>query len=221
MTGATIGAIITAAGSSRRMQGGEKKEYRILLNKPVLVHSMLPFILSDLFYKLVVTVPETDIRHAEEIISPFINPEKISCIGGGATRQESVYFALKEFEISAPDYILIHDGARPWIQMDLIKRVLKTTIEYGACIPVVEVPDALKEIDERGFINKSLSRKRIKGAQTPQGFLFSRLYESHRLARKRKMEALDDAEVYSLLFHPVATVPGDEKNRKITYSHDL
>jgi 2-C-methyl-D-erythritol 4-phosphate cytidylyltransferase len=203
------------------MQGGVKKEYRIISDKPVLVHSILPFFSSGLFYKLVVTVPETDIEFIEEMIAPYIDQEKIHCIRGGRTRQESVYFALKAFEKSPPDYILIHDGARPWIRKNLIYRVLEGTLEYGACIPVTEVPDALKEIDEEGIIIKSLSRKTVKGGQTPQGFLYGNLLKAHILARKQNREALDDAEVYSLLFHPVVTVPGDTKNRKITYSHDI
>ncbi|MBN2533695.1 MAG: 2-C-methyl-D-erythritol 4-phosphate cytidylyltransferase [Spirochaetales bacterium] len=203
------------------MQGGTKKEYRILGQKPVLVHSIFPFILSGLFYKVVVTLPENDIVYITATLSRYMDTTRVCCIGGGVTRQESVYFALKEFEQSAPEYILIHDGARPWIQANLINRVLEATFKFGACIPVVEIPDALKEIDEKGFINKSLCRDTIKGAQTPQGFLFSRIYQAHLAAREQKREALDDAEVYSLLFHPVATVQGDVENRKITYTHDL
>jgi 2-C-methyl-D-erythritol 4-phosphate cytidylyltransferase len=187
----------------------------------VLIHSILPFFLSGYFYKLVVTVPEKDIEYTTNLISSYIDMEKVDCIRGGSTRQESVYFGLKAFEQSAPDYILIHDGARPWIEKDLIHRVLEKTLKYGACIPVVEVPDALKEIDEQGIIKKSLSRKKVKGGQTPQGFLYSNLYKAHLVAREQNMEALDDAEVYSLLFHPVVTVPGNTGNRKITYNHDL
>ena len=193
----------------------------ILNNKPVLVHSILQFLSSGLFYKLVVTVPKADIEKAKEIISPYCNPQKINFTCGGSTRQESVFFALKKFEVSSPDYILIHDGARPWIQIDLINRVLESTQKYGACIPVVEVPDALKKIDEKGLIIEGLSRKKIKGAQTPQGFLYKKLFKAHLLAREKKMEALDDAEVYNLLFHPVAAIPGDVVNRKITYSYDI
>lgn len=204
------------------MQGGGKKEFRILSDKPVLIHSILPFFLSGRFYKLVVTVPEKNIEYTKNMISTYVDAGKVDCIRGGNTRQESVYFGLKAFEQSAPDYILIHDGARPWIEKDLIYRVLETTLKYGACIPVVDVPDALKEIDEKGIIKKSLSRKKVKGGQTPQGFLYSKIYKAHMLAREqKKMEALDDAEVYSLLFHPVITVPGNTMNKKITYSHDL
>jgi 2-C-methyl-D-erythritol 4-phosphate cytidylyltransferase len=206
------------------MRGGIKKEYRILNRKPVLVHSLLTFISSGFFYKLVMTVPETDINLVKKIISPFLDPGKIDSIDiikGGSTRQESVFFALKALEKSHPEYILIHDGARPWISGDLISHVYTSTIEHGACIPVVEVPDALKEIDKKGIIIKGLSRKRIKGAQTPQGFLYKRLYKAHLLARERNMDALDDAEVYSLLFHPVVTIPGDVQNRKITYGYDI
>jgi 2-C-methyl-D-erythritol 4-phosphate cytidylyltransferase len=147
--------------------------------------------------------------------------ETIRFTDGGETRQESVFNGLREFLDDPPDFILIHDGARPWIQPDLIRRILAATEESGACIPVVEVPDALKEVDENGIIRNTLSRSRIKGAQTPQGFIYQRLYKAHIQAREKEMAALDDAEVYSLLYQPVKAVPGDPLNRKITYQHDI
>ncbi|MBN2442547.1 MAG: 2-C-methyl-D-erythritol 4-phosphate cytidylyltransferase [Spirochaetales bacterium] len=204
------------------MQGGIKKEYRTLHDKPVLLHSLHQFYSSKLFYKIVITLPKNDIKHVKKLVlSQMQTDETVEFIAGGETRQESVFLALLEFEETHPDFILIHDGARPWIHIDLIHRVLASTQKYDACIPVVEVPDALKEIDEKGIILKGLSRAKIKGAQTPQGFAYDKLLKAHQLAKEKKMEALDDAEVYGLLYQPIVTVPGDTRNRKITYQHDI
>jgi 2-C-methyl-D-erythritol 4-phosphate cytidylyltransferase len=203
------------------MQGGIKKEYRTLQDKPVLVHSLYQFLITGLFYKIVITLPHSDHEKVKKLISPFIDTDSIYLTTGGTTRQESVFHGLQEFQDSPPEYILIHDGARPWIKEDLIRAVLTSTREYGACIPVVEIPDALKEVDRHGMVLKTLSRVHIKGAQTPQGFVYEKLYKAHVLAREKQMKALDDAQVYSLLYSPVKAIPGDIGNKKITYKNDF
>jgi 2-C-methyl-D-erythritol 4-phosphate cytidylyltransferase len=203
------------------MKGELKKEYRTLSGMPVLAHAIIPFITINLFTHIIVTVPHTDKEKVGHLLESFIEISSISIIGGGATRQESVYLALKSLETSHPEYILVHDGARPWVEELLIQKVFEGTAAYGACIPVVDVLDALKEVDKRGFIRKNLNREYIKGAQTPQGFLFERLLKTHMYAREHHYKALDDAQVYSLLFGPVSTVNGNVRNKKITYSFDL
>jgi 2-C-methyl-D-erythritol 4-phosphate cytidylyltransferase len=203
------------------MQGGIKKEYRTLSGIPVLAHAIRPFITIHLFTHIVVTVPYNDREKACHLLESFIDLSAISIIGGGETRQESVYCALKSLEPSHPQYVLIHDGARPWVDESLIRQVFDKTVAHGACIPVVEIPDALKEVDKRGFIRKNLSREHIKGAQTPQGFLFERLLKTHGYAKEHGYKALDDAQVYALLYGPVSTVYGSQRNKKITYGFDL
>ncbi|MBN1698078.1 MAG: 2-C-methyl-D-erythritol 4-phosphate cytidylyltransferase [Spirochaetales bacterium] len=203
------------------MKGGIKKEYRTLSGKPVLARAILPFITSRLFNTIVVTVPVEDIDKTTRLLQDFLDVSSVAIVGGGETRQESVFSGLKHLKAARPHYVLIHDGARPWINESLIREVFDGTIAYGACIPVVEIPDAPKEVDDKGFIQKNLNRDAIRGAQTPQGFLFNRLFKAHHYAREHDHSALDDAQIYMLLFSPVATIMGNHENKKITYRNDL
>ena len=117
--------------------------------------------------------------------------------------------------------MLIHDGARPWIDKALIERVLEGTRKWGACIPVVDSSEAPKRIGPSGLILEDLPREHLKMAQTPQGFLYKRILEAHQRAKDSSHLFLDDAEVYAACWSGVFTVPGDRKNKKITFKEDL
>jgi len=214
-------AVITAAGSSSRMGQGLKKEYRTLWKVPVLAKTIKVFQAIKTLKIVIVTVPQGHLTVVRNLLKPHINIEQLHIIQGGKTRQESVFKGLMALVPNNPDYVLIHDGARPWISSEFVTRILEYTIQYQACIPLVEVPDALKEIDNKARIIKHINKKWIKGAQTPQGFSFPRILKAHKKAQKSKKIYVDDAEVYSLLYKNIHTICGIEKNRKITYIHDL
>ena len=211
-------AIITAAGSSRRFGGGIKKEYQYMGEKPVLVRTILPFLNSGLFNKIIVTVPQIHI--AEELLNSFISIKKIKLIKGKETRQKSVYNALQELKKQNIDYVLIHDGARPWITVKLVKSVLDKTYSKSACIPVIIAQDAMKTIKDN-IIAAHLERKGTFCAQTPQGFNYKDILKAHKFAVSDNINYIDDSEMYSKYIGPVSTVNGDIENRKITYKHDL
>ena len=213
--------MITAVGTSLRMGGGLKKEYRLLRGTPVLVHAILPFLEGSSFYPVVVTVPVGDRTRSEALLSPHLDVSRLTLVEGGETRQQSVYRALKALQSDAPAYVLIHDGARPWLSRDLIDRVLESTRCHDASVPVVRVLDAMKELGQNDIIERHVFRERIVCAQTPQGFSFARLLSAHREASMRDYHCVDDAEVFAAFEGPVASVLGDVGNRKITYSHDL
>jgi 2-C-methyl-D-erythritol 4-phosphate cytidylyltransferase len=198
-----------------------KKEYQILLGKPVLAHSALPFLLSELFSHIVVTVPPSHIPEVEALLEPHLNLSAITFVEGGDTRQQSVYLGLLELEKVTPEYVLIHDGARPWIDDKTIRRVLEGARKKGACLPVVKTCEAIKEVGEDGFIERHLGRASTVRAQTPQGFLFSHILKAHRRAQEVNRVFIDDGEVYAEFVGPVFTVVGNASNRKITYPYDL
>ena len=228
-------AVITAAGSSRRLGTGKKKEYIHLGGKPVLLWSVEAFLSVEAVDQLVITLPRGDSEKVARMLPDYIPAERISFVDGGRTRQLSVFNALNflagdlpgqtpegNSRSKIPDIVLIHDGARPWIERNLIERVIRGTIDYGACIPVVEITDALKQVGNSGFILEHLPKKMFFAAQTPQGFNFNEILTAHENAFKDGYDnALDDAELYSRFFHPVYTVPGSKKNKKITYREDL
>lgn len=143
---------------------------------------------------------------------------------GGESRRQSVYNALKLLRSFPPDYVLIHDGARPWVSQDLINRVSSAMFEHGAAIPVLPLTETPKLV-LNGFVHRHLKRADAAAAQTPQGFGFSAILAAHEKAAERSfregVEYTDDAEIYGEFAGRVAVVDGDFLNRKITFPADL
>ena len=198
-----------------------KKEYLKPLDKPILAHSTLPFLESKLFTHIVITVQPSHIPEVVHLLEPYMSLSTVTFVEGSQTRQGSVYLGLLELEKVNPDCVLIHDGARPWIDLPTITRVLEGARQEGACLPVIETSEAIKEVDDDGFISKHLNRDCTVRAQAPQGFLFSRILEAHRRAQDSDRVFIDDGEVYAAFFGRVSTVAGNETNVKITYPQDL
>jgi 2-C-methyl-D-erythritol 4-phosphate cytidylyltransferase len=203
------------------MKGGIKKEYRILADKPILCWSILPFIQLALFDSIIIAVPPGQINQVQALLTDFIDLSKVQFVEGGKTRQESVYFALLALEQKKPAYVLIHDGARPWVTKEIILDVLAGTKKQGACIPVIKARDAMKELDQAQLIRRHLDRETTVCAQTPQGFSFSQILAAHKKAAPLAKLFIDDSEVYAQFIGPVLTVAGSTENRKITYEYDL
>lgn len=236
----TVAVVVSAAGSSRRM-GGVKKEYCPLgpdytdeEGKPltVLGAAVRAFADSPRIETLVIAVPadaETgEFAARESLPKRFLQPNvrpRILFVPGGMSRRVSVHHALSLLSAYPPDYVLIHDGARPWVDGDLIDRIIQGVIRHRAVIPCVPLTETPKEIDESGFIHHHLKRARIWAAQTPQGFAYPDILAAHQRAEERELqeqvEYTDDAEVWGEFMGPVAVIPGSPVNRKITFPEDL
>ncbi|HVO39639.1 MAG TPA: IspD/TarI family cytidylyltransferase [Spirochaetia bacterium] len=221
MTSHSVAAIVTAAGASRRMGGPVKKEYRDLDGVPVLARAILPFASSGIFERIVVTVPPGDVARVESLLKPHLDLLTLRLVEGGGTRQESVFLGLRALSTDPPGVVLVHDGARPWVDQDLIRRVIDATEAWGACVPVLEVTEAVKEVGDTGVILRHIPRRTIRLAQTPQGFLFERLFAAYRRACGEGASCADDGEVFDLFGGTVAWIRGSESNRKITVAADL
>jgi len=205
------------------MAGGCKKEYRLLAGVPVLARAILPFVATGRFSSFVVVVPPSRIAETREILAGHLDTSRLHFVEGGGTRPQSVYRGLLELESLSPqpDNVLIHDGARPWIDEETILRVLEGTEKEGACLPVIHPCDAVKVVNEKGFVMEHLEKGRVFGAQTPQGFSFSKILDAHRRASSSGRLFVDDGEVWAGYVCPVYTVPGNPENRKVTFAHDL
>ncbi|MDR0474468.1 MAG: 2-C-methyl-D-erythritol 4-phosphate cytidylyltransferase [Treponema sp.] len=133
--------------------------------------------------------------------------------------------SVLQFPQFSVNYVLIHDGARPWVSPALIGRVIEAMVRYKAVIPVVPALETPKLYDDSGFVQKHLRRNGLGFAQTPQGFAFPEILAAHEKAglreREEAHEYTDDAEVWGEFIGPVAVVEGDTENRKITFSGDL
>ncbi|MBQ7127060.1 2-C-methyl-D-erythritol 4-phosphate cytidylyltransferase [bacterium] len=205
--------IITAGGTSSRY-GSKNKLLEMIKSRAVIEYSVSAFL---------------DFREIEEIIIPanlsilddldimFKAYPKIKIIEGGNTRQESVYRALK---LVRQKYVIIHDGARPLIDKDIIQNVINTVIKNKAVSVMTKTVDTIKEVDEIGKIIRTIDRTRLYNTQTPQAFEYEVIMQAHEKFKNKK-NFTDDASMLEELNIPVYIIEGSYKNIKITSKSDL
>lgn len=194
----------------------------------VLGRAALAFASCEEIQTIVITIPPGAEEEARmSLPRGLLASRDLLFVSGGSSRRASVHRALVrlESEVPPPLFVLIHDGARPWVEKDLIQRTIQGLIRYGAVIPLVPLAETPKEMDSSGFIKRHLRRASLGAAQTPQGFAFPAILRAHERAAEREeregFEYTDDAEVWAEFLGPVAFVPGSPANRKITFPEDL
>lgn len=215
----SLAVVITAAGVSSRMGTGEKKEYFPIDERTVLRHCIDAFQATAGVAAIVVTHPQDLREETERAIGTTAGT--IMLEPGGRTRQQSVLNGLRRLAEVSPRIVLIHDGSRPWVDSATIERVIYGADRDGACIPVVPPTDAVKLLTADGSVKQHFARGSTCCAQTPQGFAYAAILRAHERAAEESHLYVDDAELYDAHVGPVSTVPGDPRNRKITYRHDL
>ncbi|MCQ2576404.1 MAG: 2-C-methyl-D-erythritol 4-phosphate cytidylyltransferase [Treponema sp.] len=235
MNSNSFAVIITAAGSSTRMGGDVKKEYLPLNDGTVLSTCVKAFVDASRdprndfnLSNLIITIPVDGTDAASAAMAAFYQfdskiQEIVDYVPGGHTRHRSIYNALEHLskKKNLPDYVLIHDGARPFVSQNIISYVIQGTKEFGAAAPGITPTDTQKEIDESGFIKRHLLRKDLVSIQTPQGFKFAELFAAHQKAFCDGHEYTDDTEIWGNYCGRVKVVTGSNKNIKITYPGDL
>jgi 2-C-methyl-D-erythritol 4-phosphate cytidylyltransferase/2-C-methyl-D-erythritol 2,4-cyclodiphosphate synthase len=207
-----IAALIVAGGRGERAGGGVAKQYRHLLGRPILTRTIEAFRGADLIQ--VVIGPADGVSFAEATSAINLLPPAT----GGPNRQESVRLGLEALAPHAPEFVLIHDAARPLASPALIARVAGA-LEQGAdaVVPVLPVTDALKRMEGTGLA--AVSREGLYRAQTPQGFRFATILAAHRA--QQGSGAVDDIAIAENAGLKITTVAGDERNMKITAPEDF
>ncbi|MHB9295996.1 putative 2-C-methyl-D-erythritol 4-phosphate cytidylyltransferase [Pillotina sp. SPG140] len=216
--------IICAAGSSSRMHG-LKKEYQYLPGQSVTVLETVlrSFSTCPRIDRILVTVPPGEEALVRAMLSAdLLQLPFLSFVAGDSTRQRSVYKALSVLQNENPQWVVIHDGARPWLDSALINRVLDTVQLYKAVIPVIPFLETPKEVDESHSIVRHIRRSSLYVAQTPQAFSFQELLSAHIQALEQADTTFtDDSELWGKYVGTVMTVPGSIYNKKITFPEDL
>lgn len=206
-------AVVVAAGRGRRFgDEGARKQYRPLGERAVAELACRPFVAEGRIGTVVLVLPPEDVDDPPT----WARSLPVRLAAGGETRRASVRSGIEALD-EGPDAVLVHDGARPLVTRELIGRVLDAVPE-GPVVPVVPIPDTVKEVDAEGRIVATLDRSRLRRAQTPQGFPLEALARAHREA---DATATDDAGLCESLGMEVRTVPGDPDNLKITTPADL
>ncbi len=212
-------AIIPAAGSGSRMGLDHPKQYHFLAGAPILVHTVRVFVTSPCIDTIVVVVPADRVAATRQLLTDYDLAEgTVQVTSGGRRRQDSVRagLALLDEEV---DIVLVHDGARPLLEAELIERCCQAAIEHGAAIAAVPVKDTLKKGGSDSRIHHTVDREGLWQAQTPQAVrrpLLQKAYEQIGDA-----DVTDEASLLELAGTDVWLVEGAETNIKITRPDDL
>lgn len=216
-------AIILAAGQGKRMKTKVQKQFLMLQGKPLLYYSLACFQKSDEIQEIVVVTGKESIDYCRsEIIEKYGFTKVKSIAEGGKERYDSVYAGLEACSADT-DYVFIHDGARPFVTEDIIKRTKEVAVTYQVCIAGMPSKDTVKIIDENNMVSATPERSRVWSVQTPQVFLYSLIKEAHDTARSVSMQGItDDAMVVEQYKNtPVHIVEGAYENIKITTPEDI
>lgn len=208
------GAVIVAAGRSRRMDGDDKLWAPIEGSRPLLAYSLSAFQACAAIERIVLVVAEEAIERAQALAGKAKLDKVCAVVPGGERRQHSVRAGLEALECT---WIAVHDGARPLVTPDLIERGLDAARETGAACCALPAPDTVKEADG-GVVARTLDRSRLWLAQTPQVFRRELLLRAHEQARG---DATDDAALVEALGVKVRLYPGSARNLKVTTQDDL
>ena len=212
------GAVIVAAGSSQRMQG-INKTWAMLGAKPLLAHSICVFEESGLVDDLVVVLAKDALLDGKHLHEQEGWRTTCAMCPGGARRRDSVLAGLEALA-PAPDYVLIHDGARPFITPALIQQGLAAARKHGAATAAVPVKDTIKRAGPDGLVLETLDRAALWSIQTPQVFAYDLILSAHR-SIDPTWDATDDAALVERTGHPVALFMGAYENMKVTTPDDL
>jgi 2-C-methyl-D-erythritol 4-phosphate cytidylyltransferase/2-C-methyl-D-erythritol 2,4-cyclodiphosphate synthase len=218
MTGG-VAAVIVAGGRGQRAAGDIPKQYRRIAGEPVIRPALLAF----LGHPQITAVQPVIHAHDEEAFrAATMGIENLQRpVWGGATRQVSVRAGIEALR-NAPDFVLIHDAARPFLTSALITRAIAAAAEHGAAVPAIAVADTVKAVDENETVIDTLDRSRLRLVQTPQAFAFELIIDAHRRAAAAGREDFtDDAALAEWAGHRVTVFAGESTNVKLTTNDDF
>jgi 2-C-methyl-D-erythritol 4-phosphate cytidylyltransferase/2-C-methyl-D-erythritol 2,4-cyclodiphosphate synthase len=209
-------ALIVAAGRGSRFGGGLPKQYARLGGAAVLRRTIEAFIRHPHIAAVQAVIHADDAALYAQATAGLALPPPVQ---GGATRQASVRAGLEALASIRPARVLIHDGARPLVSAAAITRVVEALGSARAALPALPVVDTLKRAGEGAIVAGTVERAGLWRAQTPQGFDFATILDAHR--RFATLDLSDDTGLAEQAGIPVALVPGQEDNLKITTQDDL
>jgi 2-C-methyl-D-erythritol 4-phosphate cytidylyltransferase len=207
----TVAAILVAAGSGQRLGASVPKAFCLVGGRTLLEYALEPF--HDRVDELIVVAPADSLDLARTLAGP-----KTTVVAGGDTRQQSVQCGLDA--IAAPDFVLVHDVARPFVPVAVIERVI-AALQAGAdaVIPALPVVDTIKAVAPDGTVGATLDRTQLRAVQTPQGFRCHVLRGAH--AGAGELSVTDDAALVEAAGGRVVFVEGADEAFKITHPWDL
>jgi 2-C-methyl-D-erythritol 4-phosphate cytidylyltransferase / 2-C-methyl-D-erythritol 2,4-cyclodiphosphate synthase len=216
--------VVAAAGTGARFReaaGGSHlpKTFLPLAGRPIWCHAATALAACEDVEEVVVVVPPEFVGGAEEAACAL--PKVRHIVPGGERRQDSVLSALRALAAVPPEFVAVHDGARPLASSELVRRCIASAWERGSGVAAVPVTDTLKRASTEGQVVETVDRSGLWAMQTPQVFGFPKLLAAHEAAQANGEEATDDAALVERLGERVWLVMGEETNLKVTRPADL
>ncbi len=215
-----VAAVIVAAGRGQRVGGDIPKQYRTIAGRPVIRPTLEAFAghaQIDVIQPVIHPADQDLFRGASSGLDKLRDP-----VAGGATRQISVRAGVQALAAHAPDLVLIHDAARPFLSADLIGRAISAGRQFGAAVPGVAIADTVKKIDDAAMVSETLDRSHLRTVQTPQAFGYPLIAEAHRRAEAEgRDDFTDDAALAEWAGHRVHVFAGEAGNVKLTTNEDF
>ena len=212
-------AIIPAGGLGKRIGLGTPKQFTCLAGIPLLVHTLRAFEHVAAITAIIVAAPADYLQHTRQLVEQY-GLRKVKVVAGGELRQDSVKAGLAHVPPEC-DFVAVHDGARPLISPELIRACLKAAQKNGAAMAAIPIKDTIKEVTADQFIVRTIDRKTLWQAQTPQVVRTDTLRKAFAAAAERSFIGTDEASFLELINVQMSVVEGSEQNIKITRPGDL
>lgn len=212
-----VTALISAAGSGKRMGGPMPKQFMKIRGRTILETTVETFEKMNFVDEIIIISGEDFIQLCEELCRGFSKVKSV--IAGGRERQDSVKAGINCIE--GDGIVLIHDGVRPFVTKEVIEGVLQGVYEAGAAVPVVACKDTVRQTDTLQIGSVTLDRKTLFQVQTPQGFDLEIIRKAFEKADADGFMGTDDASLVERLGQKIALTEGSYENIKITTREDL
>ncbi|SEU30526.1 2-C-methyl-D-erythritol 4-phosphate cytidylyltransferase [Paenibacillus sp. NFR01] len=214
----SVGVVIVAAGKGTRMGTAESKQYLLLQDKPILVHTLEVFQRQAFISEIVLVTGEEDVPRCREWIEAYGLDKVKAVLPGGTERQHSVRRGLEALNTT---WVMVHDGVRPFVQDREIHACFERAKEVGASVLAAPVKDTIKQVDGGGFVVHTPDRRSLWAIQTPQTFRLSALLAAYEAAEREGFLGTDDSSLAERAGIKVSVVEGSYANIKITTPEDL
>jgi 2-C-methyl-D-erythritol 4-phosphate cytidylyltransferase len=217
-----VGAIVVAAGRGARFGSETPKQFHSIGGVPIVLRALRPFTSHPDVAHVVLVLPPAYAADPPDFISAFSILSAFSVLPGGLHRGDSVRAGLAALRGECT-VVLVHDGARPFVDRSVIDLVIGHARRGEGAVPAIPLSDTLKEVsaEDPTRIERTRPRARLWRAQTPQGFPRGVLEEAHSRAARMGHRATDDAALVEAMGVPVRLVPDSSRNFKITTREDL
>ncbi|NBI08038.1 2-C-methyl-D-erythritol 4-phosphate cytidylyltransferase [Senegalia massiliensis] len=216
-----ISVIIAAAGMGKRMNSNINKQYILLNDKPILFYTLYKFEKNEFVDDIIIVAKEDEISYCNKnIVSKYGFKKVKDIVAGGKERRDSVYNGLNAIDVES-DIVLIHDGARPFVDNEIINSSIKEVIVNKATVVGVPVKDTIKIVSDDNIVESTPNRSHLWKVQTPQSFSYSVIMDCYNKGIENDLNVTDDSMLVEHFGYSVKMIMGSYKNIKITTPEDL